>query len=204
MDLALFDFDGTVTSAPTYPAFVRFAVRRHRKLLGGLVLLPVLLCYRLGIVPDRRVRKAISPVAFWREDPERLRALGARYAEEVLPRVIRQHAIERINWHRARGDRVVVVSASLDVYLKPWCERIGIEAVCSELEVVGERVTGRYVVDDCCGAEKSRRIQERFALSDYAAIYAYGDTEEDRQMLEMATRKFFRWEEVGDLPAASP
>ena len=27
MDLALFDFDGTITIDPTYPAFVRFAVR---------------------------------------------------------------------------------------------------------------------------------------------------------------------------------
>ena len=44
MDLALFDFDGTVD--PTYPAFVRFAVRRSRKLLGGFVLTPLILGYR--------------------------------------------------------------------------------------------------------------------------------------------------------------
>jgi hypothetical protein len=30
------------------------------------------------------------------------------------------------------------------------------------------------------------------------------DTEEDREMLELADRKFFRWQEVSRLPEASP
>lgn len=38
MDLALFDFEGTITSEQTDPAFVRFAVSARRKLLGGVLL----------------------------------------------------------------------------------------------------------------------------------------------------------------------
>src|SRR3954464_12365570 len=116
MDLALFDFDGTITVDPTYPAFVRFAAHPGRKLAGGVVLAPLILAYRMGLLSDRRIRSAISRTAFWRDDPVRLRRLGADYAREVLPRLIRPEALERIEWHRARGDRVVVVSAALDVY----------------------------------------------------------------------------------------
>jgi phosphatidylglycerophosphatase C len=198
MDLALFDFDGTITAEPTYPGFVRFAVRPRRKLVGGLILSPLIVGYRSGLVSDRVIRRVISRVAFWREDPNRIRGCGERYAAEVLPGMIGPMALERIAWHKARGDRVVVVSASLDAYLAPWCRTLGVEVICTQLETKDGVLTGRYVQGDCCGEEKSRRIRERYTLDSYSAVYAYGDTEEDRQMLAIADKRYFRWEEVSD------
>lgn len=186
MDLAVFDFDGTITTKGTYPGFVSFAVRPGRKLVGGIILSPLLIGYRCRLVSDRGIRKAISKVGFWGEEPDHLRRLGEQYAEEVLPGLIRSVALERIAWHQARGDRVVVVSASLDVYLGPWCGALGVDVICTQLEIRDGRLTGRYVRGDCCGDEKVRRIRERYTLADYETVHAYGDTEEDRQMLEMA------------------
>lgn len=201
MDLALFDFDGTITTKGTYPGFVSFAVRPHRKFVGAVVLCPLLVGYRCGFVSDRRIRKAISRVGFWREDPGRLRAFGECYAADVLPVLVRPEALERIAWHKARGDRVVIVSASLDVYLHPWAATAGVEVVCTELEVQDGRLTGRYVCGDCCGEAKARRVRERYPRSAYGTVYAYGDTDEDREMLEMADRRYFRWEEINALDA---
>ena len=203
MDLALFDFDGTITIKGTYPGFVRFAVRRRRKVIGGLILSPLIVGYRCRLVSDRTIRKAMSRLGFWAEEPARVRRLGERYAEEVLPNLIRPVALERITWHKARGDLVVVVSASLDVYLEPWCSALGVDVVCTQLAASDGRFTGRYSRGDCSGEAKATRIRERYVLSDYGAIYAYGDTEEDRQMLEMADRKYFRWREVRHVPPAS-
>jgi len=204
MDLALFDFDGTITVDPTYPAFVRFAVRPRRKLFGGIILTPLILGYRIGLLSDRRIRWAISRVAFWREDPRRLRLLGADFARNVLPPLVRPEAVERIEWHKNRGDRVVVVSAALDVYIEPWCEAAGVEAICTRLEIRDDRITGRYLGGDCCGSEKAKRVRERHRVTDYADIYCYGDTDEDREMLEMATKKYFRWTEVAAVPTPGP
>lgn len=145
----------------------------------------------------------MSRVGFRGEDPTRLRDVGERYAADVLPGLIRPLALERIAWHKARGDRVVVVSASLDVYLHPWCRTLGVDVICTELEARDGRLTGRYVRGDCCGAEKARRIRERYTLADYATVHAYGDTEEDREMLELAQRRHFRWEDVREVPAVS-
>lgn len=91
---------------------------------------------------------------------------------------------------------MVVVSASLDVYLEPWCKSMGVDVICTQVEARSGHLTGKYVDGDCCGEAKATRIRRRYALSDYATVYAYGDTEEDRHMLEMADRKFFRWQEV--------
>ncbi len=203
MDFAIFDFDGTITTRGTYPGFVRFAVPPWRKLAGAIILSPLLIAYKAGLLSDRSIRAALSRVGFRGEDPNRVRRLGKRYAETVLPGLIRPVALERIAWHKARGDRIVVVSASLDVYLEPWCSALGADVICTVLEARGGRLTGRYVAGDCCGEEKARRIRERYSLADYETVHAYGDTEEDRQMLEMADRKYFRWQEVSEIPAVS-
>ena len=204
MDLALFDFDGTITTRGTYPGFIRFAIRPRRKVWAGIILGPLVVGYRVGLVSDRAIRKAMSRIVFRGDQPDRLRRLGERYAAEVLPDLTRPHALERIAWHNARGDRVVVVSASLGAYLEPWCATRGVDVICTQLEDRGGRVTGRYLRGDCCGAEKARRIKERYPLGDYRTVYGYGDTEEDREMLDLADRKFFRWQEVSHLPQGRP
>lgn len=145
MDLALFDFDGTITTKGTYPGFVRFAVRRRRQVVEGILLVPVIVGYRLGLVSDRIIRKVISHVGFSGDEPGRIRRLGAQYAREVLPDLVRPMALERISWHKARGDRVVVVSASLDDYLRPWCDAQGVDVICTQLEARDGRLTGSYV-----------------------------------------------------------
>jgi HAD superfamily hydrolase (TIGR01490 family) len=196
MNLALFDFDGTITHVPTYTPFVRQAIRRPRQVWGGAVLSPLIAGYRCGVVSDYRIRQAVSRVGFMGDDPARVRREGERFAADVLPGFVRPIARERIAWHKAQGDRIVVVSASLDAYLLPWCRALDLEVICTELEVRQGRLTGRYVDGDCCGEEKPRRIRTRYRLDDYDTIYAYGDTDDDRPMLALASRRFLCWSEI--------
>jgi HAD superfamily hydrolase (TIGR01490 family) len=196
MNLALFDFDGTVTSSDTWTPFMRFAVRPARMLAGRVLLSPVVVGYRLGMVSASRGRQMAARVGFQGEEAAVVRQLGVEYAATALPRTLRQCALERIQWHRSHGDDVVLVSGSLDVYLGPWCETRGMDNICTTLEERGGRLTGRYVEGDCSGAEKVRRIRQRYQLTRYPLIYAYGDSAEDREMLELAHRKYYRWKEI--------
>jgi len=202
MDLALFDFDGTVTERDpskgkdSFSGFVRFAVRPSRKAVGAVLLGPVLLGYRLRWISASRARRAVVMVAFRGESAGRVRQLGLQFATEALPPSMRQRALERIRWHQDRGDEVVVVSAALDVYLRPLCQTIGVHCICTELDERGGVLTGRYRGRDCCGFEKARRAAERFPPERYSLIWGYGDTAEDREMLDLAHRRFYRWREV--------
>jgi HAD superfamily hydrolase (TIGR01490 family) len=196
MNLALFDFDGTITSSDTWTPFMRFAVRPGRWLLGGVLLGPVALGHRLGMLSSSRGRQMAARVGFQGENASAVRQLGLEYARSRLPGTVRQSALERIEWHRAQGDDVVVVSAALDVYLGPWCERLGLDCICTTLEERRGRLTGRYVHGDCCGAEKALRILQRYELDRYSHVYAYGDSGEDREMLDLAHRKYYRWKEI--------
>jgi HAD superfamily phosphoserine phosphatase-like hydrolase len=151
------------------------------------------------VLPAGRARQLANCVAFRGERTSVLQQRGIEYANDVLPHTVRRWALERIDWHKAQGDEVVVVSASLNVYLRPWCEAKNLLYVCTTLEEQAGRLTGRCVDGDCSGAEKARRIRERFDLSQYAVVYAYGDTPDDREMLELAHRKYYRGQEVSSL-----
>ena len=195
-DLALFDFDGTITSTDTWTPFMRFAVPPGRLFVGRALLAPVIVGYRLGVVSSSRGRRIAARVAFQGASAASVRRLGAEYAARVLPRTVRPAALDRIEAHRSRGDDVVIVSAALDVYLGPWCDRHGLTYLCSALEERRGRLTGRYVGRDCVGPEKVRRIMERYDLSRYRRVHAYGDSGDDREMLELAQTKFYRWQEI--------
>lgn len=199
MDLALFDFDGTITDGDGFLPFIRRAVSRPRVLAGTLGLSPLIAGYRAGWVSASRMRQSIAWVAFRGRLQSEVAALGERYAQ-TLERRVRPEARERIAWHQARGDRVIVVSASLDCYLAPWCRSHGLELICSELELRAGVCTGRYRGGDCTGPEKARRVRERCELGAYEQVFAYGDTPEDRELLALAQRRFFRWQELAADP----
>jgi phosphatidylglycerophosphatase C len=193
MDLALFDFDGTITQGETFAGFVRATAGRRRRALGTVLLAPYVLAYRLGWLSGEHVRRRVVAFALRGRSEQQVRRDGARHALEVVAAQVRPQAVERIAWHRARGDRVVVVTANLDLFVAAWCQAQGLEYISSRLESRDGRLTGRYLGRDCCGEEKPRRVRERIDVSAYAQVHAYGDTEEDRPLLAMAHRRHYRW-----------
>jgi len=196
VSLALFDFDGTITSSDTWTPFMRFATPPARLVAGQILLAPVFVGYRTGLMSAAAARTYAARVAFRGLESSMLRRRGLEYATTHLPRTVRPAAIDRIEWHRSQGHAVVVVSAALDVYLQPWCDRLGLDCICTTLEERGGRLTGRLIAGDCSGAEKARRIRERYPVETGAHVYAYGDTIDDREMLALAHTKFYRWREV--------
>src|SRR5437867_519121 len=100
MNLALFDSDGTGTASDTWTPFMRFAVRPARMLAGRVLLIPVVVGHRLGMVSASRGREIAARVAFQGEEAAAVRQLGVEYSTTLLPRTMRQSALERIEWHK--------------------------------------------------------------------------------------------------------
>lgn len=196
MNLALFDFDGTITTREMFRPFIEFAVSPRRRALGATLLAPMVLGYKLGWVSPNLMRRCAVHVALRGVSEAKVFALGAAFAREELPGVLRTQALERIRWHREQGDRIVVVSGALDVYLSHWCREHGLELLCSRLESREGRLTGRYHGEQCVNAEKSRRVRAAYNLSSYPVVYAYGDTREDHDLLGIAQRRYFQWREL--------
>lgn len=196
MNLALFDFDGTITTRELFRPFLEFAVPSARLRWGGLLLSPMVAGYKLGVVSPNAMRVSAVRVGLTGMEEAHAQAMGKRFADEVIPTVLRVHAMERIRWHQQQGDRVVVVSGALDLYLAHWCRQHALELVCSQLEVRDGRLTGGYRGAQCVGIEKQRRVRAAYDVDAYPLVYAYGDTHEDHELLQMAHRRYFQWREM--------
>ncbi|ESK40581.1 HAD hydrolase, family IB [Acinetobacter nectaris CIP 110549] len=193
MNLALFDFDETITSRDTFGPFLKSTANRTKQYLTILKLSPYFIGFKLKYISDKRFRTKLCYTAFKDYPQSTLTHIADSFAHEYLNTVILPHALNRIQWHLSQGDRVVVVSSSLDIYLKPWCKQYSLDLICNELECINSRYTGKLVGGDCGGIDKAIRIQNKYNLSDYQTIYAYGDSPNDLAMLELADIKFYQW-----------
>lgn len=191
MQLALIDFDHTVTSCDSYGRFLRHVATPAQLARARWAIGPWLLGYRAGLVPAARLRTRVTRLAFDGREADEIAALATQYARDVLPTLVRPEMLERIGWHRAQGHELVLVSGSLDLYLRPWCEQYGMALICNRLESREGRLTGRYAGGDR-GPHKAADIRARYDLSRYARIHAYGDSREDRPMLALAHERWYR------------
>ncbi len=160
MNLALFDFDGTITHNDTFSLFLKFSLSRKTQILGGLRLAPYIAGYKFGWVTDKTIRTKLCQVGYIGYDANSLKYMGQEFAKTVIPTCIRENALERIHWHKQQGDQVVVVSASLGVYLESWCQSLGLDVICNQLEIDNGILTGNFINGDCGYLEKVNRIKK--------------------------------------------
>ncbi|MEQ4576662.1 HAD family hydrolase [[Pseudomonas] boreopolis] len=192
MQLALFDFDHTVTTCDTYARFLRRVATPDRLAQAKWKVGPWLLGYRAGLVSAKAIRARVTRLAFAGRDAAQIAAHGEPFAREVLPPLLRPEMMRRIAWHQAQGHAVALVSGSLDLYLAPWCERHGLHLLCNRLEQdAAGRLTGRYDGTDI-GPGKAGLVRSRFDLAGFERIHAYGDSREDKPMLALAHERWYR------------
>jgi len=191
MELALIDFDHTITTCDTYGRFLRRVATPEQLAQAWWKVGPWLLAYRLKLISAARIRARVTRLTFRDRHADDIAAQAAGFSREVLPEVVRPQMLEQIRWHLQQRHTVVVVSGSLDLYLRPWCDALGLELICNRLESRDGRLTGRYVDGDCA-PHKAARIRARYDLSRYVRVHAYGDSREDRSMLALAQERWYR------------
>jgi HAD superfamily hydrolase (TIGR01490 family) len=191
MQLALFDFDHTITTTDSYSGFLRRIATPAQRAHAWRTVGPWVAGYRARLVSAPAIRARATCIVFAGRSLEDAASQGAPYATDVLPTLVRPDVIQRIASHQAQGHTVAVVSASLDLYPQPWCVQHGLEVICNRLEHHDGQFTGRYAAADC-GPHKARLIRARYDLSGFERIHAYGDSHEDRPMLALAHERWYR------------
>lgn len=186
--VAAFDFDGTIARRDTLVPFLASVVGRSALARALLARAPKLVGMSLGRV-DRDVEKqALIARLLTGRDAHAVDDAGAAYAAALWDRQpFRPEMLERLAWHRTAGHEVVIVSASLDVYLRPLAPRLGVGHVIScTLEADARGVlTGRLLGGNVRGPEKVRRLDAW--LGDSAVeLWAYGDSAGDDALLARA------------------
>lgn len=190
--VAAFDFDGTLTYHDTLFSFLLFVCGPLKTFRILFLKLPVLIAYILGSSSRQATKESILTAFFSGIPIAELEEKGKEFAESVLNQKLMKKAVERLRWHQALGHRCILISASIDTYLKFWGEQNGFaDVICSEIEVVNGRVTGKLKGKNCWGEEKTRRLIALLGPKNYT-LYAYGNSRGDQELLEMADFAYYK------------
>ncbi len=197
-----FDFDGTLTSADTLLAFIRYACGTRRFLLGFALFSPLLVLMKLRLYPNYRAKERLFAWFFRGMKIDDFDDVCTRFAHHSQ-RLFRLRALDKLREAFHYGETVCVVSASIDNWVRPFFDNL-VKGSRSEFHVIGTQVatgtdgclTGLFSVPNCYGAEKVRRINQLMPdigehRSDYQVI-AYGDSRGDREMLDWADEAHYR------------
>jgi phosphatidylglycerophosphatase C len=191
-NLALFDFDGTISKTNSMIEFLKFYKGSQKLILAFVKHTHWIILMYLGIVAKWRVKEKIWISLFSNTHLETFNEVSTSFSLEILPSILYKSAVNQIKQHKINHDRIVVVSASAENWLKPWCDMQQIELISTRLEVKNGVVTGKIDGKNCNGKEKAKRIKQAINLNEYDSIYAYGDSAGDKQMLALATYTYYK------------
>jgi phosphatidylglycerophosphatase C len=190
MHLALFDFDGTISNRDTTSDFIVYACGKRRALNGLMRLSPIFLAYRLKRISHHEAKQASIKHYFGDWEKKSFIEAAQRYAWHVVPTIIRPEALNRIRWHLKMGHTVAVVTGSLEILLAQWCKGLGIDLIATGVDLASASIG--LSTRNCFKEEKARRIKEKYDLKSFALIYAYGDSNGDREMLALADKQYYK------------
>jgi phosphatidylglycerophosphatase C len=192
--VAVFDFDGTLSSRDNVLPFLASVVGRTRVALALVRSTFDVARARRNAVKARLARLLTGLPA------DELADDGVSFASDCVARHLRADVVERAEWHRAEGHRLVIASASFATYLEPIGSALKFDAVLATRLAVGAdgRLTGALDGANVRRLEKVRRLDAWLAEQRLGTptIWAYGDSAGDRELLAHADH----WVRVGRRP----
>ena len=185
--IAVFDFDGTLTTRDTLIEFIRFAFGSTRTYLGFLLYSPMILLMMLGIMDNNRCKELLLSHFFKGMEYSRFQQLGKEFAN-IVPSFLRTEMVEQLKEHLQSGADVYVISASVEEWVKPFCMTLGVNDVLATRLAVDANglLTGKYNGKNCHGEEKVNRLKLVAPARNTYKLYAYGDSSGDSNMFAFA------------------
>ena len=188
--LALFDFDGTLTTKDSYLAFLQYSLGWPKLILKGFLLMPVILLYKVGILTNDKAKEAITIFFYKGWSANKFEEVSRGFVDKVIDKILRKEIMDKLTMHKNLGHHVLVVSASFEDYLMPWCVRENIDLIATQLEVLDGKMTGKFKSGNCHGIRKIERIKQFLDVAQMNYIYAYGDSKGDLPMLNLANEAY--------------
>ncbi len=208
MEVAAFDFDGTLTRRDTLLPYLWRGLGWPRFLLAVGLSGPWLAAFALRLMSNHRAKARLLQASFKGRSEADIAQWTAAFVADYLPAQWQKDMLARLRHHQALGHCCVMVSASPGIYLQAVGRALGMDGViCTELETRDGALTGRLSTPNCHGEEKVRRLRAWLhgrGFPEPVVLHAYGDSRGDVPLLNLADYAHYQGQPWVRKPSAHP
>ena len=179
---AIFDLDGTIINNSSERVFLKYLLE------GGELPFRNLSQWLFDFIQMRDLRQAKANKVYLKGlDYQHICDLAQTCFTERLVERISPKVFDLIEWHRAEGRAIVILSGSLELLVRFFHDHLKADRMIGyALEVIEEEITGHCVDLNPYGENKARLVQELAEAHnfDLSESYAYGNHHSDAYKLK--------------------
>lgn len=190
--LYCFDFDGTLTKEDTMFLFLKF-YNSNKYFIEFAKHIPLFLFLKLGLLDAEKVKKSFISGILKGEKKQKIEELAQKFFKENFPNIFRENALDFIDKIDHSKTKSLIVTASLDIWTKPFAEKFGMKLIATEAKFENGVFTGHFNTKNNNGIEKVNRIKKEIEGKKFDKIIAFGDTSGDKPMLSLAHESHYRF-----------
>lgn len=189
MSLAIFDLDNTLIAGDSDHSWGQFMVDKalvdpeHYRLENDRFYQD----YERGELDIHAyLRFSLEPLT--RFTPERLKALHGEFMQSVISPMRLKKAEELLEWHRARGDYLLIITSTNGFITEPIARALGVDDImATDAECIDGRYTGQLTGTPCYQEGKVIRLKEWLLTynGDMKDSWFYSDSINDLPLLEV-------------------
>ena len=190
--LYCFDFDGTLTYKDTMFLYLKF-YNASKFRIQFIKHIPLFTLLKLNLLDAEKVKKSFISSILKGQSKVKIEKKTQEFFDQYYPEIFRENALDFIKNIDYSQTDCYIVSASLDIWVKPFAEKFKMNLIATKAEFKNEVFTGNFVGKNCNGPEKVNRIKEEISDKKYDKTIAFGDTSGDQQMLDWANEGQFKF-----------
>ncbi|MGG7439149.1 HAD-IB family hydrolase [Chryseobacterium arthrosphaerae] len=190
--LYCFDFDGTLTYKDTMFMYLKFYDSTKYR-IQFLRHVPLFILLKLKLAETEKVKKSFIGSILKGQSQEKIEQKSKQFFEMHYPKIVRENALDFIQNIDRNNTQSLLVTASLDIWVKPFADELKMHLVSTRAEFKNGVFTGNFIGKNCNGKEKLVRIKAEINDSKYDKIIAFGDTSGDRPMLKWANEGHYQF-----------
>lgn len=190
--LYCFDFDGTITYKDTMFMYLKFYDSTKFR-IQFIKHVPLFILLKLKLAETEKVKKSFIGSILKGQTQEKIEKKSKEFFEKNYPGIIRENALDFINNMDRSNIQSLLVTASLDIWAKPFADALQMRLVSTKAEFENGIFTGNFIGKNCNGKEKLVRIKEEISNTKFDKIIAFGDTSGDKYMLKWANEGHYQF-----------
>ncbi len=191
-NIAIFDFDGTITNCDSFVAFSIYAIGIRKWIVNIILCFPWLIAYKLKLYPNWKAKQRLFSLCFKSMNANNFNSIGQAFALKHKS-ILNLKAIQTLEEHIKNKHKIYIITASMENWVKPLLEKYSsLHFITTKPEITNGKLTGKFSTPNCYGKEKARRFLIEEPRRNEYILHVYGDSSGDKEILELADYSYYR------------